>query len=196
MAISTIDQTGLNAPLTLTSPVLTTPNLGTPSALVLTNATGLPSAALPTGSALQVVSYNLTNFDYHSTNTSDTAVGQIFSITPKFSTSKIIIMQHGGFIDYGGSATNYNQYISWYRQIGSGGYSFLTGIAEYDGSNPTGATVWYGFNRSHIYTDSPATTSTVYYQPYVRTNSSSGYGYWGSNRPNLSIGIVLMEIAG
>jgi hypothetical protein len=47
MAISTIDQTGLNAPLSLTSPVLTTPNLGTPSALVLTNATGLPASALP-----------------------------------------------------------------------------------------------------------------------------------------------------
>jgi len=42
MAISTINQAGLNAPLTLTSPVLTTPNLGTPSAVVLTNATSVP----------------------------------------------------------------------------------------------------------------------------------------------------------
>lgn len=49
MAISTINQAGLNAPLTLTSPVLTTPNLGTPSALVLTNATGLPTAGLVDG---------------------------------------------------------------------------------------------------------------------------------------------------
>lgn len=32
---------------TMTSPVLTTPNLGTPSALVLTNATGLPTAQVP-----------------------------------------------------------------------------------------------------------------------------------------------------
>lgn len=48
MAISTISQAGLNSPLALTSP-----NLGTPSALVLTNATGLPatsgiSGVLPT----------------------------------------------------------------------------------------------------------------------------------------------------
>jgi hypothetical protein len=46
MPISTIGQNGLNAPLSLTSP-----NLGTPSALVLTNATGLPQAGLATNVA-------------------------------------------------------------------------------------------------------------------------------------------------
>jgi len=43
MPISTIGQNGLNAPLSLT-----TPALGTPSSLVLTNATGLPQAGLGT----------------------------------------------------------------------------------------------------------------------------------------------------
>jgi len=51
MPISTIGQSGLNAPITLTSPILTTPALGTPSALVLTNATGLPQAGLGTNVA-------------------------------------------------------------------------------------------------------------------------------------------------
>jgi hypothetical protein len=46
MPISTIGQNGLNAPLSLT-----TPALGTPSSLVLTNATGLPQAGLGTGVA-------------------------------------------------------------------------------------------------------------------------------------------------
>jgi len=46
MPISTIGQNGLNAPLSLT-----TPALGTPSALVLTNATGLPQAGLGTNVA-------------------------------------------------------------------------------------------------------------------------------------------------
>jgi len=46
MAISTIGQNGLNAPLSLTSPAL-----GTPSSLVLTNATGLPQAGLASGVA-------------------------------------------------------------------------------------------------------------------------------------------------
>ena len=46
MPISTIGQNGLNAPLSLT-----TPALGTPSSLVLTNATGLPQAGLGTNVA-------------------------------------------------------------------------------------------------------------------------------------------------
>jgi hypothetical protein len=44
MAISTINQAGLNAPLTLTAPVL-----GTPASVTLTNATGLPLTTGVTG---------------------------------------------------------------------------------------------------------------------------------------------------
>lgn len=43
--------TGSGAPVRATSPTLTTPNLGTPSALTLTNATGLPVAGGGTGAA-------------------------------------------------------------------------------------------------------------------------------------------------
>ncbi len=41
------DETGTGLAVFATSPVLTTPNLGIPSALTLTNATGLPLAGLP-----------------------------------------------------------------------------------------------------------------------------------------------------
>jgi len=41
------DETGSGAAVFGTSPTLTTPALGTPSALVLTNATGLPATAMP-----------------------------------------------------------------------------------------------------------------------------------------------------
>ena len=40
------DETGSGNVVFSTSPVLTTPNLGTPSAIVLTNATGTPSSAI------------------------------------------------------------------------------------------------------------------------------------------------------
>lgn len=45
------DETGTGALVLASSPTLTTPNLGTPSALVLTNATGLPVAGGGTGAS-------------------------------------------------------------------------------------------------------------------------------------------------
>jgi len=92
MPISTIGQNGLNAPLSLTSPALTTPNLGTPSALVLTNATALPKAALPTGSVLQVVN-GFTSTAVTSTTTDvwvDTGITA--TITPTSASSKIMVI--------------------------------------------------------------------------------------------------------
>lgn len=56
-AVATIisDETGSGLLVFATSPVLTTPNLGTPSALVLTNATGTPSSiGLANGTGLPV----------------------------------------------------------------------------------------------------------------------------------------------
>jgi hypothetical protein len=113
MPISTIDQKGLNAPLSLTSPVLTTPNLGTPSALVLTNATGLPASALPAsgvsasslttgtlpysafpaGTVLQVQICNSTTRGSFTTQGTQTELNTSWrvSITPKFSNSLIIL---------------------------------------------------------------------------------------------------------
>jgi hypothetical protein len=49
LAAAVTDETGTGALVFATSPVLTTPNLGTPSALTLTNATGLPIDAGTTG---------------------------------------------------------------------------------------------------------------------------------------------------
>lgn len=104
MAISTINQKGLAAPLALTSPVLTTPNLGTPSALVLTNATGtpaainltnataLPKAALPSGSVLQVVSTIKTDTTaFAGVGTWWNISGVSASITPASSSNKVLV---------------------------------------------------------------------------------------------------------
>ena len=60
-----------------TSPTLVTPALGTPSALVLTNATGLPSSALPTGSVLQVINSIYTT---QTTTSSTSFIGTLQSI--------------------------------------------------------------------------------------------------------------------
>ena len=61
--VTSTGATGTNLLVFATSPVLTTPNLGTPSALTLTNATGLPFTSV-------------TNRDSITTNTSTTGITQ------------------------------------------------------------------------------------------------------------------------
>jgi len=163
MPISTIGQNGLNAPLSLTSPALTTPNLGTPSAINLSNATALAKAALPTGSVLQVV--NSVSTTQYST-TSSTLTGTLsLSITPLFASSKILLnwMIAGGV--NGGS--NVGAHWALYRNGSS--------VADY-------AYVLYNSSGSAgqmlnpvpiIYYDSPATTSAVTYQLYIAAGGTT-----------------------
>lgn len=54
LAAAVTGETGSGALVFGTSPTLVTPALGTPSALVLTNATGLPFAALPVGTKVRI----------------------------------------------------------------------------------------------------------------------------------------------
>jgi hypothetical protein len=53
LAAALTDETGTGLAVFATNPVLTTPNLGTPSAAVLTNATGLPPAGLTSAARRQ-----------------------------------------------------------------------------------------------------------------------------------------------
>ena len=74
-----------------TSVALTTPNLGTPSAINLTNATALPKAALPTGSVLQVV-MGSTSSTVTTTSGTQSDTGLSATITPTSATSKILVL--------------------------------------------------------------------------------------------------------
>jgi len=180
MAISTINQNGLNAPLSLTAP-----NLGTPSAINLTNATALPSAALPTGSILQVVNATTTS-NFTTTSGSYVSTGFSASITPKFSTSKIVVMVTGNLY----SNTSGGQcYATIYRggtNIGGNG----VGI-QY----ASGATTQGSFSPSLL--DSPATTSSTSYTVYLAVYGG-GTAYFNVANPlgASTASIILMEIAG
>jgi hypothetical protein len=176
MPISTIGQNGLNAPLSLT-----TPNLGTPSAINLSNATALPKAALPTGSILQVVSTSISSTQSTS-STSFVASNLITTITPTSATSKILILLNGGTRDANQSTS---QQTAMYRNIASAGYSSLSVMEglQYDSGNPRGG---HSFN----YLDSPATTSSISYQPYFRATAGT---VWFNNGGVVSL--TLMEIA-
>ena len=188
MAISTINQNGLNAPLTLTSPVLNNPTFtGT--------ATGtLVSANMPTGSVLQVVQ-RVTTFGYDVAAVGGGGIAgpnqlsdYYITITPKFATSKILVtaqMTSVGFANCSGNA-NWIESIL-YRGTGTILISVLT----------------YGYNNTYTlhsinYLDSPATTSATTYYIYGSGNGSTS-GSYSWNRlahANNATTITAMEIAG
>jgi len=180
MPISTINQAGLNAPLTLTSPVLTTPNLGTPSAINLSNATALPKAALPVGSILQVVNAT-SNTQFSTTSGSYVSTGFTATITPSSASSKILVIYGCGGIESSSGGASVKGSI----QIWRGGASvFLP-------SQSVLYNTYAGAGPACTFLDSPASASAVTYTLYFL--SVTGTFYVGTN--NSSNSFTLMEIS-
>lgn len=196
MAISTINQAGLNAPLTLTSPVLTTPNLGTPSALVLTNATGLPASALPSGSVIQTI-YSLlpSTSGITTTSTSFVSTGHTLTITPRYSTSKIFLtVSVYCYNTYSGWGSAYTIYRNGSNVVSVAGNTVLAGQRSDSNSNPM------AFMTNIAYVDSPASTSAQTYTVYVLSNNAANTTYYptaaGSFVGSSVATLIAQEIAG
>jgi hypothetical protein len=179
MPISTIGQNGLNAPLSLT-----TPALGTPSAINLSNATALARAALPTGSVLQVVYSNSHASQVSTTSTTFVTTGFSASITPTSATSKILAL-------FVAPITNTSVGSAYIKATIARDGTVLdsTALAYYENSSGSG---FQWVPSSMMYLDSPATTSSVTYSAYFKVNA--GTGYFASNGSGCQI--TLMEIAG
>jgi hypothetical protein len=182
MPISTVSQKGLDAPLSLTAP-----NLGTPSAINLTNATALPKAALPTGSVLQVV-----NATYSTQTSSATATqidtGLTASITPLFSTSKILIIANLSGVAH---ATNNTSVWAYLRRNTTQLY-LMSLIAAANDANSGNNTTEVG-SLSTTYLDSPATTSSTSYNCTFASQQGNATAYVQLYGATSSI--TLMEIA-
>jgi hypothetical protein len=139
-----------------------------------------------TGSVLQVVQATTTTL-YTTTSTSFVTTGFSASITPKFSTSKIMIIV-GGNIDTNVSALQ-------------GDFNIFRGATAL---TTNGFTMGYSSSGRaqmplHInYLDSPATTSATTYTLYFGISSGSGTLYFngGSGFGSQTGTITLMEIAG
>jgi hypothetical protein len=149
MPISTVNQAGLNAPLTLTSPVLNSPAFsGTPTGTLV-------SANMPTGCILQVVNANFTNYTQTSSSSYATITGATISITPKAATNKILM-----FINLVGLTKNSGTNgIGAFQLMRNGSGIFVwDALVGYIG----GTTTWSGQSSTN-YLDSPATTSAITY---------------------------------
>ena len=195
--------TGSGAVVLATSPTLVTPALGTPSALVLTNATGLPAgqltgtqtipkATLPTGSVLQVVQTVKTDQFTSATNGFVDITGLSASITPSSATSKILIF---ATITAGAGANN---------NLGFNLVRNSTNINQSTGSSlnrtltQNYGTAYQSITSPITFLDSPSTTSATTYKIQMNSegqtssviNSRSTDTYYGGVSQ-----ITLMEIS-
>jgi len=144
---------------------------------------GIAFASLPTGSVLQVVQTTYST-SILTTSTSYVTTGLNGTITPKFATSKILILVHG--CTYTNAAGTFGTYTI-FRGTVSG-----TNLAT-NGFNILGATSSDLQAVSAMsYLDSPATTSATTYTVGMKVAAGS-QAYWAAG--NTLTAITLMEIA-
>ena len=167
----------------------------------------LPVDGAPTGGGggiIQVVSTTVTAATFtHNSETPTLITGMVATITPKFSTSKVLVSIN---VNTSVSAANYTTMLLLYRDgsVITGARGDAGGAAQircfkslrHSGSNVTQET-------SGMYLDSPSTTSATTYQVYVaqeggstmhlnRFGSDANHAY----HPRATSGITLMEISG
>ena len=114
------------------------------------------------GKVLQVV-YAENGTSFSTSNTSFTASGDIISITPSATSSKIFLMFNNNIIK---SGTNNNAFGNIYRDINGGGYTALRGGRGYCQFNGYVSSTAILHMSSMIVLDSPNTTSECNYQSY------------------------------
>ena len=148
----------------------------------------ITSAGLPSGTVLQVVQAENTIAQISVSSTSFTASGHLISITPKSSSSKLLVSLTGGRMSYDASPDALRTRL--YRKIGTGSYSDLTGDIERIEMNSS-----YGLSHSVSILDSPSTTSTVSYQAYIRSGAGN-LVYYDTSTVDTNAMFTIMEIAG
>jgi len=145
-----------------------------------------------TGSVLQVVNASITG-DTSVTSIGYVSTGLYATITPKFSTSKIVVLVNSGCSYCGSSGVFLNVQI-WKGTSGQGSGSVI-------GSNPAVAT--FGSNNTffpseYSVVDTPASTSALTYTVMQQVSTGGnrvGFLYSGGSYTNAQANIILMEIA-
>jgi hypothetical protein len=144
----------------------------------------VPYANLPAGSVLQVIGATTTSTT-STTSTSFVTTSLTASITPKFSTSKVLILINGGMMNFDNSGSQIRTTI--YRNSTNLGSSSF-GMAEY--YVQSGGQVQMPTSMSYL--DSPATTSSTAYTMYIRSGGGQSIQF---NADAVTTSITLLEIA-
>ena len=138
------------------------------------------------GHVMQVVQSTFGQTASNHTSSSFTATGHTVTITPKFSTSKVLLYVLGGgqYLPLGGTMGS----VTIYRG-GTNIGSSTRGLQSFYTVGTTGFTIT---PHGMMVLDSPNTTSATTYQTYAKTDGGT-YQYNGSDRGNINF--VAMEIA-
>jgi hypothetical protein len=156
------------------------------SATGLTTAQTVGYSSLPAGSVLQVVNASTSSSVSNSTSTfADT--GLTASITPKFATSKILVLINQNGITKAPSSVGTGVQIQLLRNS-----TVISKIQGYAGYNDTSSYNYIG-GVSSSYLDSPATTSATTYKTQFKNEFNASNV--GVNSDGSTSTITLMEIA-
>ena len=183
--------------------VLNTPALGTPASGVLTNCTGVPAAALPAGSVLQVVSSTKSDTFSSATLGWLDVTGLSVSITPRSTSSKIMVF---GRITGEGSIGATRMQMRLVRDT----TSISIGDAASARIQVSGNEIYGGADADSLlgstvfYLDSPATTSASTYKIQVLNGNGNSTIYINRTQndtnsvvtPRATSSITVMEIQG
>ena len=164
-------------------------NDATTQSSTATNASNISSgtlgkARLPTGSVLQVVNA-IYSTEYSTTSTSDTDTGLTATITPLFSTSKILVLISQKIFANVDAGNNGGATVKLFR-----GATNLITAGRVGLSDGTGAMDNY-FSTSYL--DSPSSTSALTYKTTLARYGGAGTVY--AQLTSCPSGITLMEIA-
>ena len=153
----------------------------------------VPYANLPAGSVLQVVNATYTT-SFSTTSSSAVSTGATATITPKYATSKILVLCSPASGSQSASATGAGSVtFSIYRGGSQVGNAASCGGRE----GPSSWQMSYYFNVSLSVLDAPATTSAVTYTLYVGnfTGGTSVSSYLNQQGNGTGTTFTLMEIA-
>jgi len=157
------------------------------------NGVTFPNGSNPQAAPSKVLQVVAATYNTQTSTTSSSfgATGFTATITPLFSTSKILLLSKVSYRSYSSSATNAYGGCSWFR-----GGNALQATTSYENgagfSNATTADV-RGIT-TQIVLDSPATTSAVTYTLNIACNGGT-QAFYICEGNNFYSDVILMEIA-
>ena len=152
--------------------------MSTLSVDTITGQTTAANVKLPAGSVLQAQSFDYTGSAFTSSSTSHVATPITVTITPKYSSSKVLILCSTN-LRKTTTTTAYGIDLALYRAIGGASASNIRDRWQWTLNWNESQQQWAHWMGHYL--DSPSTTSSTVYTLYAKVDSSYGFNIGDSN---------------